>query len=262
MRGFDSSFFHRFHSKSSDSGEGACALCLQAIPMNAQSKVCEKCFRKHSFNQKYFSFGAEKGDESRLPRPMSHENPLERSCNLCKKVLGNARMLGEHLIEHSFRGCSERGFTCYICSTVFTSASGLHQHMDEHGPNARPYDCTLCTEKFFFRTELDNHLIDHESGYAPARVATPTNHELNGAMKKVTDAERAPSDESDEKLQVKIETQPDISDSHSVGEDEYIEIEKIAEQPMDDNDEADPHAEGFKEEATDCGYENNGSDTD
>lgn len=36
----------------------------------------------------------------------------------------------------------------------------LQNHMlQEHGLGARPYDCSKCTLKFFFRAELDHHIL-------------------------------------------------------------------------------------------------------
>lgn len=31
--------------------------------------------------------------------------------------------------------------------------------LQEHGLGARPYDCSKCTLKFFFRAELDHHML-------------------------------------------------------------------------------------------------------
>lgn len=33
---------------------------------------------------------------------------------------------------------------------------------DEHGENSKPYDCSRCTLKFFFRAELEHHSFMHE----------------------------------------------------------------------------------------------------
>jgi hypothetical protein len=33
--------------------------------------------------------------------------------------------------------------------------------MLEHGLAARPYDCSRCSLRFFFRAELDNHSYSH-----------------------------------------------------------------------------------------------------
>lgn len=67
----------------------------------------------------------------------------------------------EHLVEHTFAGCEDHGFACYICSSVFTSAAGLIAHIQDHGDNSKPYDCNQCSKKFFFRAELENHSFSH-----------------------------------------------------------------------------------------------------
>lgn len=64
-------------------------------------------------------------------------------------------------MEHTFAGCEDHGYNCYICSSVFTSPSGLISHIQEHGNNSKPYDCNRCNQKFFFRAELENHSFMH-----------------------------------------------------------------------------------------------------
>lgn len=41
--------------------------------------------------------------------------------------------------------------------------------VQEHGLGARPYDCSKCTLKFFFTTELDHHVLTfHRPGESPS----------------------------------------------------------------------------------------------
>lgn len=75
------------------------------------------------------------------------------------QVLDSPSKLQCHLIEHTYEGSSH--FTCYLCAAVFTGSHLLQRHMLEHGLDARPYDCTDCSQKFFFRAELDNHSFVH-----------------------------------------------------------------------------------------------------
>lgn len=43
--------------------------------------------------------------------------------------------------------------------------------VQEHGLGARPYDCSKCTLKFFFTTELDHHVLTfHRPGENPSPV--------------------------------------------------------------------------------------------
>lgn len=168
---------------------------------------------------------------------------IEHNCNICNKVLSSDIKLGEHLIEHSFQGCDDRGYTCYICSSVFTSTTGLHQHMNTHGPNSRPYDCNLCAAKFFFRAELENHLIEHEAGRistttmynsVPAVVSTPQKDIV--AIERSSSADQiSDNDDKDEiethEMVIKVE-----SEERNDDDDEYIEIEKLVEYPLQQDD--------------------------
>lgn len=220
-----------------------CAFCLSSLPLTSITKICEKCFKVHNFSQKYSSFGVDKIIQERqdLTKELN-ESIIERSCNLCKKLFENSRLLGEHLIEHSFQGCNERGFTCYICSSVFTSASGLHQHMIGHGPDARPYDCNRCNEKFFFQIELENHIFNHDNG----RIKSPNslkqiidlniekneNENVSNECNTVDTIDVKNEQMNDEISEQKIENNQDDEDD----DDEYIEIEKICEQNVNENE--------------------------
>lgn len=136
----------------------------------------------------------------------------------------------EHLIEHSFQGCDDRGFTCYICSSVFTSATGINQHMSKHGSNSKPYDCNLCPSKFFFRAELENHLIEHESGRmcTVAPIVSPKEQQIKQRDDSRTNEEMNIDDININASIIKCETEEPIGDDD---DDEYIEIEKLVEYP-------------------------------
>lgn len=177
-------------------------------------------------------------------------SPNSQYCNLCKKSFPRASELEEHLIEHSFRGCEERGYNCYICSAIFTLPSGLHQHMIEHGPSYRPYDCNLCSSKFYFRAELENHLIDHETGRRGTQTHTDNQpNGVNGLKQLILKQEQNQINESNNDAVTEKEETRDtaikLEDHHcSIGEntdedDEYIEVEKIGDSTAVDVDSND-----------------------
>ncbi|KAJ6649422.1 Zinc finger protein [Pseudolycoriella hygida] len=200
---FEIGLHAKFHTKSSDNQENTCALCLDQLPSNTDAKVCEKCFKRHNFSSKFQNY--------QKPPDQHHPREIEYRCNICKTFVISAVKLQEHLIEHSFKGCEERGYSCYICSSVFTSVSGLQSHMGEHGSGAKPYDCNLCTEKYFFRAELENHMFEHDNG----RIKSSSD-ELSKEMK---------VENSDERMIVmKSEANDD--------DEEYIEVEKVLETSM------------------------------
>ncbi|XP_058459550.1 zinc finger protein 423 homolog isoform X2 [Malaya genurostris] len=176
---FEISLHAKFHTKSIETNEKTCALCLEPLASGQETKICETCLKRHNFPSKLFSINnfikssATSSSSTGQPQEDSnHQTSLTAQqsakttfqCNLCKKHIDDVQKLQEHLIDHTFAGCEERGFICYLCSSVFTSSAGLQAHITEHGSQAKPYDCNHCDEAFFFRAELEHHLIDHELG--------------------------------------------------------------------------------------------------
>lgn len=203
--------------------------------------MCKKCFEKHSSNKSYpFTKEIDQLAKENTFKTNAESALPEHYCNLCKNSLSTATELEEHLIKHSFRGCEERGYNCYICSAIFTLPSGLHQHMIEHGSNYRPYDCNLCAKKFYFRAELENHLIDHETG----RIGIPTKTQSDECSSNVTNGfkqfllkhehnqtkdtnyESESDKEIDPETNIKSETYEKMAEED---DDEYIEVEQIGE---------------------------------
>ncbi|CAD7089520.1 unnamed protein product [Hermetia illucens] len=232
---FEVGLHAKFHTKSASSPENLCALCLETLPATSDSRVCEKCCRKHNLNSKF---------NIRNLELAGSRTYVENRCNLCKMILPHAQRLQEHLVEHTFVGCEERGYSCYICSAVFTVPAGLLSHMLEHGLHARPYDCNLCSEKYFFRAELDNHLIEHEilgrsapvpeNGSCDSVAATTIKSEHTAeATKDLDNSEKIQQTATENKQDpVKTETIDDPVEkttAHEDDEEEYIEVEQIPE---------------------------------
>lgn len=168
------------------------------MAIDSDSKVCENCYRKHNLPHKIPQLFLEPKKES------------DHKCNMCKKRYDSGAKLQEHLIEHTFRGCDDRGYSCYVCSAVFTGAAGLQSHISEHGPNSKHYDCNVCELKFFFRAELENHAFDHNPDMSSAfESVTPPVYDANKDTKPI-----------------KVETL-----THE--DEEYIEVEKLGEKELD-----------------------------
>lgn len=236
-------FENRFHvnSSSSDADEHNCALCLVALPPAYGSKVCKKCYEKHNNHSKHAAFSLAKEADlptRETPSKSNQDSLPEHHCNLCKKPFSSAPELEEHLIEHSFRGCEERGYNCYICSAIFTLPSGLHQHMIEHGPSYRPYDCNLCAKKFYFRAELENHLIDHESGRISSTAIQTQLDSLSNTSNGIKHEQNQMADSNEDSdsekehnsnANIKSEDQQYSTETNAEDDDEYIEVEQIGE---------------------------------
>ncbi|XP_075168780.1 zinc finger protein Lobe [Haematobia irritans] len=225
---FEIGLHAKFHVKTSSVSENVCALCLEPINNSpSEAKVCEKCCRKHNLNNKF----KQQRDHYERANP-EHRQYIANRCNLCKMVLPHPQKLQEHLVEHTFAGCEDRGFNCYICSSVFTAPAGLLNHMLEHGVNSKPYDCNLCPEKFYFRAELDHHLIDHD-----LREISPMKNESeqsptkdDNSMGRIDETKNSDTPRQSEKQNLLNEVKQEIveSDHHAQqDDDEYIEVEKL-----------------------------------
>lgn len=112
--------------------------------------ACLKCPR---------TFTSEEETQNHASSHLQDESTSSLECHLCRNVLPSALKLQVHLIEHNFMGIGQ--YRCYVCSSVFTTATGLRGHIVEHGPDHRPYECSECTTKFYFETELENHKFMH-----------------------------------------------------------------------------------------------------
>lgn len=244
----------RFHTKSTNAQENTCALCLDVLPASTEGKVCEKCFKKHNFSarfQNYAKASATLASDPHNPNLQQHSHhhhhhaqhalplrEIEHRCNICKTIMTSAIKLQEHLIEHSFKGCEERGYSCYICSAVFTVSTGLQLHMDElHGNGSKPYDCNLCSDKFFFRAELENHLLEHESGRIKIKPAIKDEakhlnamhaHHNNNNVNNHNNNNKTIKCEEGESIEEMAKAIVPKTEVHSPDDDEeYIEVEKV-----------------------------------
>ncbi|XP_021704336.1 zinc finger protein 423 homolog isoform X2 [Aedes aegypti] len=221
---FEISLHAKFHTKSDETNERTCALCLEPLSSSQDTKICESCLKRHNFPSKLLSInnlikpslpptssGAQTQDEASSHQ--HHAQHTQSKCNLCKKHISNAQKLQEHLIDHTFAGCEDRGYVCYLCSSVFTSSSGLQNHISEHGPQAKPYDCNHCDEAFYFRAELEHHLINHELEILESTTKGDEETQLDDAQE--TNIFKNPDEDSE------------TNEKHEEAEDddEYIEVE-------------------------------------
>lgn len=170
------------------------ALFPPTVPqLPPRSYQCIKC-------QEIFATEAE--IQSHVASHLLSEGCLH-PCRLCSRQFDTPLKLQAHLIEHTFAGCP--AFACYLCGCLFTAAVNLQRHMfDQHGGAAglRPYDCSRCHLKFFFRAELDNHLLSH--------VESQSHHE--------------PADETSERSRMEEDKPIEVSEeSGSLNEEEEID---------------------------------------
>ncbi|XP_016998018.2 zinc finger protein 423 homolog isoform X2 [Drosophila takahashii] len=227
---FELSLHAKFHTKSSSSGgslqEPVCALCLEPLPdaTEGPAKLCDKCCRKHNLNGK-------RGKHTEPPAvlPPQSSSFVENRCNLCKMILPHAQKLQEHLVEHTFAGTEQRGFNCYICSAVFTAPGGLLNHMSEHGAHSRPYDCSLCPEKFYFRAELEHHQRGHELRPRPSQPKVEVASNQRNSSPSQSPTVRSPTIVKQELYETDTVESNGAEDEpeNPPDEEEYIEVEQM-----------------------------------
>lgn len=100
--------------------------------------------------------------------------------------------------------------------------------LQEHGLDARPYDCSKCTLKFFFSAELDHHVLTfhrpgeeiHPSSSENAREKNhePEKREGNVTVKK--EVMQGGKEEEEEEEEVNVD------DQIGQGQQEEVELEE------------------------------------
>lgn len=99
--------------------------------------------------------------------------------------------------------------------------------LQEHGLGARPYDCSKCTLKFFFRAELDHHVLTF---HHPGEASSPVENVHNSIETSSRDTKQRNNDE--ESIIVKEEVLPDTAE-----EEEEINVDEQVEQDDHKSDE-------------------------
>lgn len=91
--------------------------------------------------------------------------------------------------------------------------------LQEHGLGARPYDCSQCTLKFFFRAELDHHMLTF---HRPGDACSPNDKAENTGETKARDAEER---NCGEEITVKEEIVSEIvaDEEEEINVDEQVE---------------------------------------
>lgn len=127
---------------------------------------------------------------------VSTQNQL---CNLCKNSI-EADNFRDHLIEHEMENGT---INCVVCSSIFTSIAGLKDHIRDHNITAMDFKevCSKCSSRFLYPSELAHHLQDHE----------------------LVENQQPPIKQEDEAGSF------EVKDIKEEDDDDYIEIEKVAE---------------------------------
>lgn len=80
-------------------------------------------------------------------------------CHQCGKSYHKASRYEGHMKTH--RRVVNVHHQCNTCGKVFDKASKLSRHADTHNPLIKPFQCTVCPERFKSETLLIAHLVKH-----------------------------------------------------------------------------------------------------
>lgn len=122
----------------------------------------------------------------------------KQTCNLCKNIV-DAEKFQDHLIEHEM----DKGTVlCAVCKTIFTSINGLKDHIRDHNLSAMDLKevCSKCNSRFLYHSELSHHLLEHDFNHSEPNIVKMES-ESNATIKEIKEED----------------------------DDDYIEIEKVAE---------------------------------
>ncbi|KRZ21361.1 Zinc finger protein [Trichinella pseudospiralis] len=172
-------FIHvRMHNSNTAGGVApACIICKQSllstVEMHTHAKFhlrLDNASHNHWPRQQHMLSSKA---EAQVQQAHVANDGLHHRCTLCQKVFISPAKLQCHLIEHSFSGGS--GFQCYLCNTAFPLPQTLQQHITSvhNRPEDRPYQCSTCAGRFFFRAELDHHTLAEHGRGADTLTATP-----------------------------------------------------------------------------------------
>lgn len=108
----------------------------------------------------------------------------------------------------------------------------LQTHMlQEHGLDARPYDCSKCTLKFFFSAELDHHVLTF---HRPGEEAHPSSAE-NAREKKIREPEKRDGDvtvkeevvQGGKEEEDEGEEEEEVNVDDQMGQEQHEEVEQV-----------------------------------
>ncbi|XP_058059016.1 zinc finger protein Xfin [Anopheles bellator] len=100
------------------------------------------------------------------PQQLSHDNPKQWECEVCRKSFTTKYFLKKHNRLHT----GEMPYTCTICNKSFTFQQSYHKHLLYHS-DEKPHACTVCGRSFKELSTLHNHERIH-SGEKPFACET------------------------------------------------------------------------------------------
>lgn len=111
--------------------------------------------------------------------------------------------------------------------------------LQQHGLGARPYDCTLCSLKFFFRAELDHHIVTSHRGRDSTSPGDIQPSQTAGVMNNTDNNETNIESDRRSLHEVRVKDEMMIGEEEDVNVDEQEEDAQIRDQGTVDDENRD-----------------------
>ena len=187
----------------------------------------------------------------------SHTGERPYTCKLCPY----SAIIKNHLVLHMRTHTGEKPFSCNICDYSTTHSNNLVRHMRTH-TGERPFECSMCEYSSSCKSTLLRHIrmhtgerpvkrqrwsmskpaaLESDAGDADMSSGHPDedNHDTS-----VSKSDEESVSESDERIQVKVEPEIDVSQCYQGDDSPLIKEEpdsslvtEIKEEPKDEDDE-------------------------
>ena len=86
-----------------------------------------------------------------------HDREKKFKCTFCGKGFTTRTYLKDHMSRHT----NEKRYVCSMCGNSYHCAGGLGLHTRLKHSERKIYKCTLCSEGFMYKRQLDVHVYGH-----------------------------------------------------------------------------------------------------
>ncbi|KAF5278371.1 hypothetical protein FQA39_LY05860 [Lamprigera yunnana] len=162
-------YYKKFKEDVGTSGDAKekykCTLCDNVAPNKGtftRHFLTHSVIKECTYCGKHFK---KRSDLERHIRTHTGEKPYK--CDKCEKRFSLKSTLDSHIRTHKPGG--NKDFSCAVCNSCFSSKSSLRVHILMH-TGVRPYQCSLCPEKFRTSGHRKSHMNSHSKQNGTKKV--------------------------------------------------------------------------------------------